>query len=1277
MTAVITAKSLLGDKSYALQVRAVYSGGGTGDWGPTFSILKRNISSAASVFYPITSSPAGIRATWSGTLDQTIGPDGLSLYGEQWVVKKSDSPITEQNFDSNGEVVYRGSSASSLDLDLNQEPVVYLAVVAMDKFGNRSSIKTQSLAFTTPTPPPYISIINTSGGFKVRFNTQLPQSNANAHHIIKILYNQPFTSYSVISRSKNGFSCSVDVSGTAPLVDEVVQVSIGDSRFDGIYRVRSVIGTSVTYIHEVSAVVPYAVLTIPGYLIPTRTGSDEGSEIYRNDIVASSPSITEFDYVPAFSGQKLYVAVGTEDDYSNRSTWTISDPSGNVAVYGRNFVADRDGIALVSTSNKVADSYWKYGYIGWKGIHSTSTLDLNTAATAGVLKMDVVTADTPDSIRMGVVNGSSTPMAWATDPVSVKSDSQSRYYPSLVNNAAVTSSENLSHAIVDDPFYAPTDGILKRTSDTWYDLHPSSGSVKTGLGVIWAECSASSILDDSVKTLDPILLDGSTNLTGSFDVTPEAWGGSTDFPTATLSLYAVASDWAPDRAGAVYDPHYFPIQPSNTGRAITKYNAVTNKSKSSTTCSLTLATGMTNYPNVGESITVSIADSNFDGIWIVATRSANIITYVTLSSATVTSVAATGTVSTNLADTYVITNREKLGTRVKLTISGTIFPTAGDVVDVAMGNLGIDGSNFTLAVETAGAVIQYDQTPSSTITAAAGAGYVTIRRTGKATQSLIDSWTISKDPDQGFFTSALVPKTKTLNWDWAAPGSVTANQIRLVWVLTFSEQSFLESRAGASSWVAGTSYLLKLKSFAAWPGANAYANTGESNSFSDPQIFNEGASFFGDSYFADSVSIGGDEFLSGDLVTDGDIYANNVNIRGDLNLDTGKMFLDGDLNLTSGDAYFLTDDFPINNTGGAFGSTLKTVNSIRSTTDFPLDTSNYFFIVSWSVRFTGAATGGSYSFGLYRWTGSNWARHRQVAAVTNASGVVGGTIVHFGSAPSTVRPEFMCTVNGSGASVTSTYTAGDATPVDDNRLQVIYWPMSRDKQSSRKSQNLGTSPATSYSTATDPGDVADPTKKTKSATMKLTGGWKNSYKGTGVTNGYTGGDLIQGYYSSLNGNQKAAWGFGGAQWTNATGNNMTGASASAVKIIGCTVRVKSTHWASFSGGTLIVGTHNDPSNGVVSNYSNISAKTVDRIRAGFSGTVTKDVDLGVNIGKEIWNAHTRSHLPAGSTGTGPVISGGGNTQGLIFGPGPTSASQYYGSIAPSYLEITLKVQWKE
>jgi len=1277
MSVILSAAGLSVDKSYALQVRAVFNNGSTSEWGPTFSIVKRTISGIP-IMRDYIPSQSGIKVSWDGDLDAS--------FGEEWLVKKFDiddqnrqpSSPTEATFDSSGTQIYRGSLSKSIDVDLKQERSICFAVTKIDRYGNRSAIDSKILTFDTPTLSGDVSLVNSSGGVVIEFNRSTSLVT-DKYHIVKVKSGEPFKHYKVTGRSKSNNICSLNIDPSHPITGETIQVDIGAQEFDGIFQIHSVPSPdTITYLSPVDSNIPFEYVS--GFVIPTSSGpADEGLEIYRSEILETSEDLLHIDYTPTISGQPLYIAVGTEDQYKNLSVWHLGNKDNTMLVYGRNYIADRDSITLSSTGNRTQDSIWKYGYIGWNSIHD-SFLELNTSTLNGAIKIDSVTTDDPDSIRIGVVNGSSSAL-----PFSVPGEtSHTRIYPSEVNELTVVSSEDLSNPVVDDSFFANASGDNINYSSlgrVWADLN------ERPIGLIWTECSASDILDDTIDTLLPISLDSVSNLTGSFTIKPENWGGISENPQASLKLFAVGGTWDSSRPSTVYDPHFDPLYEFGHTRSIKHSYTVTNVSKTSNTITLVLAPGETVYPSVGDSITVSVGNINIDGTFIVSTGGST-VSYYGNNATAVGSVARTGTAVINFSQTYTVTNKYKNSTNVaRLTLTDTSSLSIGQFIDVGIGDLAFDGSSYQIT-DIIGLDIYYIKTGAAIASTPVSSRRIVVREVGvQPVTSLIKSWEITKRPEDGQFLSDGTPIEKTYTWNWNTTTNTDIKTLRFVWVLEFDQNKFADTGAGGgSAWVPGTSYLIKLANFQAWPGINPYANLGEKNEFSEPQTFLDSVVIRGPLYVDGDTRIEGSLNVLGQSFTAYDANVQNLIIDNDLQVLDGKVIVNGDPIHTASTIYHYTDDFPHTGAGliAQGVNTPNTINSIKITPPVT-EAGRWLAIVSWSGSFIGATNNRPFTFKLWKWnTGASpgWVNLR-------VSGGIGprpsGSMVHYSQeAWSSGGDELTWAVSAeqenSNATINGMQNASTSPQQDTNKLSVILIP----------TNNL--SGGTIYPPASpfwSPGPLftyphtgagnGGGGKVTKDATISIVGGWKNSYTGDGTSQFYDGGPIQQGYIASK-GNQKSAWGFGAKEWDQVTGNIFTPGTIvpDSIKIINCILKLKATNWGETQGGTAVIGTHGDAANDAVSNWSNLTDKRPDRKREDFAGLNTKDVDLGIEIGKEIWNGHARLHLPgtadpAGKTGDATT----GSQSGIIFGPAPSSASRFEGAFSATELKVTMKVQWLE
>jgi hypothetical protein len=138
--------------------------------------------------------------------------------------------------------------------------------------------------------------------------------------------------------------------------------------------------------------------------------------------------------------------------------------------------------------------------------------------------------------------------------------------------------------------------------------------------------------------------------------------------------------------------------------------------------------------------------------------------------------------------------------------------------------------------------------------------------------------------------------------------------------------------------------------------------------------------------------------------------------------------------------------------------------------------------------------------------------------------------------------------------------------------------------------------------------------------------WTGSYFGNGSRRN-SNGDMYQGFYSSNNGNQKSMIGFNHSQIQ----SDLAGSTIKKVQLT-----LKNKHWYYNSGGTAVIGRHNDTA---------ASAPTT------FSGT---------------GNINQSSGWPKGGTRTVTLNNGiaealrDDSAEGIIIGPGPSTNKIYYG-----------------
>lgn len=136
--------------------------------------------------------------------------------------------------------------------------------------------------------------------------------------------------------------------------------------------------------------------------------------------------------------------------------------------------------------------------------------------------------------------------------------------------------------------------------------------------------------------------------------------------------------------------------------------------------------------------------------------------------------------------------------------------------------------------------------------------------------------------------------------------------------------------------------------------------------------------------------------------------------------------------------------------------------------------------------------------------------------------------------------------------------------------------------------------------------------------------WVASYRANGTKRNDTT-DLMQGYYSATNGNQRSLCGF------SVTGIP-SGATVTDAKLV-----LNAAWWYYNDGGTSIIGTHNKASE--PASYSGSGVDT-DRFRSTWTTkTGSKTIDFSNAIGQEFAD---------------------GDIEGFVFGPGPSTSFEYYG-----------------
>jgi hypothetical protein len=1285
VSAIVSANGLYGDRAYALQVRPVYEDGSAGGWGPTFAIIKRTLD-ATVLMYDLINSSTGIRVSWEGSLNRTAD------YDEQWVVKKldriySDQDTLENDFDSSGITVYRGSGSTTVDVDLSQEEQVTFGIVKMDRYGNRSPVVKKDKVFEAPDSPSDITLKNKSGGFNINFlknPISLDNEDKNKYAVVKIKYGEPFQAFGVVKKVKNNGVCSLTVTGGQPSDGDKIQVNTADPDYDGIYKIAYSVSGVITYYHSIINTVAEAVPSTPGgifgHVIPTSNSpSEQGLEILRSEIIDNEAVSVSLDYTPDLSGQKIYIAVGTEDAFKNLSSWTLLDLYGGPLTYGRNYIAEGQYLtALGESTNKIADSYWKYGYIGWNSVHNSSK-ELNTATTAGRVIAKRVAA-VPDKIQLGVSNGSSSTLAF-TDPGSA---TQSRIYPSLLNNQTIVNTDHLSDPMIDGTFFVPNDESTLNPLSAWPYLNdPASDGERVGM--VWAECSATSVADDSVNTKFPVELDGVTNLTGSFKAKIDSWGNASIPTKARLKMYAVAGDWTVARPQTVYDPHFNPLyEYSEYDRVTSGSFLVTNRVKVSNTCTLTLESGRSSYPSPGQLISVSIGDSNFDGNWIVQSMTGQTLVYEHSSSGSVSSSPGShGSLSILSYDyRYGVTNKQKSGGTATITVNSEELPEPGELIDVRIADPTFDGENV---VVTASAVtgsnvgtISYASSGTVSSTAVVTPYASVVKRAPAASApsvSLIKEWSISTENESDFYVDGTFQE-RTLYWNWNTTSSESINTLRLVWVLEFRLSDFLTGDDGdVNNWVANRNYLISISEFDAWPGVNTYAEIGSENQFTDEQEFLAGASITGNLNVDGNVSVAGDLDVSGTGYIE-NLTVENFSVNGPFELTSSDSSINGAPIQTTSTHYLYTKDYPNRNATVTATGNEETINSMRILNKPDVSVDNYLALVSWTGRFKNGSAAATYIFRLYKLQNdgvtNQWQQVKSFAARGDSPG---GTLFHMHRNAwefSGDKPAYRVTVQASttGAGLSAITTSDNQVA---NDISILLIPSTRSAGLTQKAPQFDLDEYTNVR-ADDVGSAFD---DANTETIRISSGWKNTYDGSGSSTS-TGGDLVHGYKSSNRGNQKSAWGLAANDWVSDGGkypSTNTNIIDDGVNILSCQLIIRPNN-EDTGGKVTVVGTHNDDKTSSVSNWSNLTGKNSDRVRSSQSGNKQQTIDLGVEIGKELWNGHARYYWHPG--GTIPVFfQGVGNAKGIILGPGPSTADKFYSTFDRSSVELVMKVQWVE
>lgn len=160
------------------------------------------------------------------------------------------------------------------------------------------------------------------------------------------------------------------------------------------------------------------------------------------------------------------------------------------------------------------------------------------------------------------------------------------------------------------------------------------------------------------------------------------------------------------------------------------------------------------------------------------------------------------------------------------------------------------------------------------------------------------------------------------------------------------------------------------------------------------------------------------------------------------------------------------------------------------------------------------------------------------------------------------------------------------------------------------------------------GTSSGSTTTRKSYTKSYAATWSRSFTGSGGYNSYYGSQLVQGYYSGNNGNQRGMVGFNDSQIR----SDLAGATVTA-----CSVTLYSTWWYYNAGGEGIIGTH-----GQSSAPSTFSGNTARLRSPSWPKGARRTLNLGTTIGNEFKS---------------------GVSRGITVGPGPTTDRTYYGKFA--------------
>lgn len=1268
MTQIITVTGLYGDKNYALQARPVFGDGTKGSWGPSFAIVRRDISTPVTA-NPITPTTNGVRFSWV--------PSALSVeHGEQWLVKKFDiqkAQFTDGQFDSSGIDVYRGVGQNYVDVDLNQESYICLGVVKVDRYGNRSPTTSVSLSdqlFDAPTAVvnSTTTVKNISDGFSVQFqkvSSTPPLDIRNGYHVVKLKYGLPFTSYKILNKQKSGNTCTL-ILETDPevAVGTGIQISTGDTAIDTFATVLTSVlsGTNtITYTHPTSSTVTSQAST--GYVIPTSSGpSSEGSEESRISINSAIDSTIKLDLRPEIPREKVYVAIGTEDIYQNRVSWTISDATGNPLRYGVNYIAQGFTPSITTSPNLIeqADSSWKYGYIGLKTAHAAGGTSGDRNLIATTTAPNVIVSTPSNNIKIGIKSGTTTAADYADAPA----NNQVRYYPSIqteLTTAPTTiDSSLLAKPMIDDgSVIGGTPTVpFKSILEDWTLKYPQN----SGKAMVWVESSDRDSLDNN--TVLPSTLDGTGTVNGRFTAVISQWSVA---QRAKLSLYAVTGSWSPTSADAIYDPHFNPLSAVSGGVSNSKTyeNSYKVSEKAASTSSRTIYfekySEATPIP-IGSLINVSIGDTRFDGIRVVtgssndgATKRA--VSFDEVATATVARTSANGTVSVINSERFIPSSATKASGTVTVTLPTTAAPAVDSYIFVG-GINPIDSYSMLNTKVTAllsANRLTYTQSlvNSAATTSLTNPSLLSVESAPQEpTHNLIKSWSINNTGEDDFTT------IRTLDWSWVIPQNVNAQTVRFVWVLEFDETDF--GTFGISQ-----EYTLLLDSIEAWPGS---ADESDDNTWTDDQEFKARVEF------KDSV-----------------LMQSTLDVEGDLTVDPGDIYYQGARILPPGETFFYSLDHPRLG-GSTFGATgvHAVVNSIVASDPVIVSSEYVKYTVDWSGQFISSVTNRQWLFTLWRFvysgtdftSGGEWIQVKTVQGTcsnvdTGNELTIGASISHSDVVLDTEmnKPTFMVTGIRSGT------TGGSLTTLHVDTDSKTLYPRNRmtaevsayDKTSlptislptEIKPWTAGVAFAND-TTLLDPEVDANWSQTYNTRTpgkiikeIKFTGGGWKCYRGDG--DDLTSNSLLQGYWNN-DGNHKSVW-FMQPGMSASTSGSFTNARviAARLEIVGRDFN---------SSGIIVIGTHEDQTGPDVQ-YALVVGKNANRIREPMGrNDEVSEIDLGTGIGSELWNGALNGVASSSAT-----IANHKDSYGIILGPAPEQWDKFKGSFKPTGMAIYLTIEY--